>query len=1124
MTDEHVIIDGEPYLCIRDVNRMAPFLMTVVSDSDLWLFIGSNTGFTAGHRNPDRAMFPYQTVDKILDQPKASGALTLMEVEGGLWEPWSALTPMSDITRHLYKHATGTSVRFEETHHGLGLKFIWSMAASEKFGLVRSCVLENLRTHPRRIRLLDGWHRMLPPGVSQETYARFSYLAAAYMRHEAVADCGLGIYTLNSGISDRAEPSESLRVGVAWSLGHQAPVLVLSDRQVEAFRAGKEISPEREVRGEFGAHLLASQIELAAGASHQWTLVTDSDLDHATVVTLRQQLNDPATLTEAVKQDLAATVRALESRIAGADAFQQTADRTASVHHFANVLFNCMRGGTLYDGYHFAASDFAQYLNSRNTTVQQRHQGWLEELPERSTLAVLAASAASINDAQLTRLVREYLPLTFSRRHGDPSRPWNRFDIHTKDPNGKPLLGYSGNWRDIFQNWESLAYSYPACFPSMIAVFLNASTADGYNPYRITRDGIDWEVLDPRDAWSHIGYWGDHQIIYLLRLLEGNERFWPGQLASSLNDRLYVYAQVPYEIVGFDALVHDPRHSIKFDEPLHEQLLARAKTLGGDGKLRSQEDGAVLLVSLAEKLLVPALVKLSNLVPGGGIWLNTQRPEWNDANNALAGWGLSVVTVCYLRRYLNFLTQLLAEAKADSFAMSAPVMALLRALGESLPQASAVQDDAQRWQVTEAFGRAGEVHRNVIYRRQPIGSGEISRAEIQGFLQLALGAVDATIDANRRADGTFHSYNVLEFGQGSAKVHRLDLMLEGQVAALSSGRLTAQEALQVLRAMRQSDLYRADQDSYLLYPNRTITPFLKRNILPADAPTRAPILAQLMQAGDRSLVVQDEMGELHFNADLTNQRDLERQLQHLATSTQWSDGLLKDHSALLELWEEIFHHRAFTGRSGAMFAFEGLGSIYWHMVAKLLLATQEIYCQTGGEYATELADAYEQIRRGLGFTKTARTYGAFPTDPYSHSPGHRGAQQPGMTGQVKEEILTRLGELGVIVQNGQVHFQPTLLKRSEFFTESHAFRSIKLNGEEANWTLSADTLAFTLCQVPVCYVLANEASIQIEWLNSETETICGSVLSPLASNELFLRSNAIRRLVVSISQAQLPPI
>ena len=49
---------------------------------------------------------------------------------------------------------------------------------------------------------------------------------------------------------------------------------------------------------------------------------------------------------------------------------------------------------------------------------------------------------------------------------------------------------------------------------------MNASTADGYNPYRITKQGIDWEVPEPDHPWSFIGYWGDHQIIYLLKLLE----------------------------------------------------------------------------------------------------------------------------------------------------------------------------------------------------------------------------------------------------------------------------------------------------------------------------------------------------------------------------------------------------------------------------------------------------------------------------------------------------------------------------------------------------------------------------------------------------------------------------
>ena len=59
-------------------------------------------------------------------------------------------------------------------------------------------------------------------------------------------------------------------------------------------------------------------------------------------------------------------------------------------------------------------------------------------------------------------------------------------------------------------------------------------------------------------------------------------------------------------------------------------------------------------VNFIEKILATVLAKLSNFIPEGGIWMNTQRPEWNDANNALVGNGVSMVTLYYLRRFLNF--------------------------------------------------------------------------------------------------------------------------------------------------------------------------------------------------------------------------------------------------------------------------------------------------------------------------------------------------------------------------------------------------------------------------------------------------------------------------------------
>ncbi len=68
------------------------------------------------------------------------------------------------------------------------------------------------------------------------------------------------------------------------------------------------------------------------------------------------------------------------------------------------------------------------------------------------------------------------------------------------------------------------------------------------------------------------------------------------------------------------------------------------------------------MVNLTEKILVTLLAKLSNFIPEAGIWLNTQRPEWNDANNALVGNGVSMVTLYYLRRFLKFWSERFIES------------------------------------------------------------------------------------------------------------------------------------------------------------------------------------------------------------------------------------------------------------------------------------------------------------------------------------------------------------------------------------------------------------------------------------------------------------------------------
>ncbi len=172
-----------------------------------------------------------------------------------------------------------------------------------------------------------------------------------------------------------------------------------------------------------------------------------------------------------------------------------------------------------------------------NKKVIKKKETLLNDLPELFKLNTILEIAEKDEDQNFKRLCFEYLPLKFSRRHGDPSRPWNKFSINTRSGHEcTKVLDYEGNWRDIFQNWEALAQSYPAFTESMIHKFLNATTFEGYNPYRVTKNGFDWETVEPDNPWSYIGYWGDHQIIYLLKLLETSEKYYPGKLEKYFTD------------------------------------------------------------------------------------------------------------------------------------------------------------------------------------------------------------------------------------------------------------------------------------------------------------------------------------------------------------------------------------------------------------------------------------------------------------------------------------------------------------------------------------------------------------------------------------------------------------
>jgi hypothetical protein len=64
----------------------------------------------------------------------------------------------------------------------------------------------------------------------------------------------VALYTLSSIPTDKAEPSESLRCTVVWSLGLKDKTILLSDLQVAAFRRDDAVERETEIKGRRGAY------------------------------------------------------------------------------------------------------------------------------------------------------------------------------------------------------------------------------------------------------------------------------------------------------------------------------------------------------------------------------------------------------------------------------------------------------------------------------------------------------------------------------------------------------------------------------------------------------------------------------------------------------------------------------------------------------------------------------------------------------------------------------------------------------------------------------------------------------------------------------------------------------
>jgi len=1118
---------------IANVNRMDPFLMTITSGEDHWMYLSSTGCLTAGRKKAKHALFPYVTDDLLHRNAHFTGPVTVIRIKEDnknlVWRPFSWYEESYETEQNLYKNSLGNTVLFEEINHSLGLTFIYEWQSSSKYGFIRKSRLVNHHSNMLNVELVDGLRNIMPASVELRTQQEMSNLANAYKVSEYSPDSNCALFFMNALLMDSPEPGESLYSNLVWSYYNGNKIISVSEADIDQFANSGTLNGAHIIKGKPGCFLTKIEKNLEPEDEMYWYTVADVNKTQSEITHIISDLRDISNIELKLEESIGENHLLLECAVGAADGYQCTNETINDLHHTANSMFNLLRGGVFLKNYDLSTEDFLKFLQNRNEPIFEQYFEAINALPNNIGLRDLIDFGDQTKDSSIRRLCREYLPLTLGRRHGDPSRPWNRFEIRTRDEHGNRLFYYEGNWRDIFQNWEALGYSYPLTWESMAAKFLNATTVDGYNPYRITSDGIDWEISDPEDPWSFIGYWNDHQIIYLLKLLEHLHNHDPSSIERLFQDSIFSYANIPYRIKSFDDIAANPKETIDFDFEQNAVIEEIITKLGFDGKLVLNKDGTVYHVNLGEKILVLLLAKICNLIPGGGIWLNTQRPEWNDANNALVGYGASMVTVYYMKRFLSFFNSVLQETNLETIAVSTEVITWIHSVNNIISDwqdegNSHIISNQERMEYISQLGTVFSEYRTKVYEKGFNGQKELAIEAINDFLCTLINELDNTIQLNEDSNGFYHAYNTinLDLKSKSENIKHLPIMLEGQVAALSSGQLDMDNVISLLESIFESKLYRADQHSFILYPVKDTTPFLHKNIIQPQSISKSSLLTTLLQKKDFTLIEKDAGEQIRFRPHFRNAFDLQAALHQLKNNEDYRNLVEQEQDLVLEIFEEVFDHRNYTGRSGTMFSYEGIGSIYWHMVSKLLLAVQENYFRAVRmnepvEKVKKLGHLYYDIRSGLSASKTPEEYGAFPYDPYSHTPAHSGAQQPGMTGQVKEEILTRFGELGCLVVHGSVKFEPRLLKRNEFLTEKRAFEYYDVFQQKRKLTIQKGQLAYTFCQVPIIYILSDtESRIILDNNDGSRVELESNRLDEKQSSHIFNRDSRITQISVFI--------
>ena len=175
--------ENEDYYKISNSDAMRPFFMSIVSDSNHWMFISSNGGVTAGRKNAEYALFPYYTDDKITEFADITGSKSIFQIRYDdqvvVWEPYSErFNDNYNLTRNLYKNLYGNKVIFEEINNDLLLNILFIIGVT---------ILSGLLTFLMRQTIIV-MSRLIEYDMRKEIFEHYQILDLAFYKRNKTGD------------------------------------------------------------------------------------------------------------------------------------------------------------------------------------------------------------------------------------------------------------------------------------------------------------------------------------------------------------------------------------------------------------------------------------------------------------------------------------------------------------------------------------------------------------------------------------------------------------------------------------------------------------------------------------------------------------------------------------------------------------------------------------------------------------------------------------------------------------------------------------------------------------------------------------------------------------------------